>query len=93
MSKLSYNKKLADIRNISAKDRKKISRVHKKLKKLMETPIEEIESTPEYVNKVAYFEYKLQKLWGFSQAPANHTWITNDIKCTCSSNCKLHRGN
>ena len=104
---MAINHKLADARNISKKDRKKIEKLHTKLQALMDTDLLDIESIPEYNNRVAHYEYKLQKLWGFEQTPRYHTWWFNDPKCSCpksdnkdmlgssyrsrSTQCPLHR--
>ena len=74
-----HNPKLADKLGVSKENRDLIDAIHKRLDKIVRKP-EEVCSP---VEKIEILEYKLQRLWSFSETRSHHTWWIKIAGCTC----------
>lgn len=77
------NEELADRLGVSQENRDKINQLHGYLDKLLSEPENVYSEYERVVTHIERIEFELQRLWGFEQNKAFHSYWFRVKGCTC----------
>lgn len=77
------NINLAEKQHLTPETIERLENLHIAMQKHKDTPIEEIDDIPAYVELIKEIEFAMQRLWGFTEDSSYHNHWYLDPKCRC----------